>query len=213
MKKITSLLLALFVLCIFATAQDSPKSELFGGYSYLRTDEEEIDLLRFGLPGRITQRSANLNGWNASVTYNPASWLGFIGDFSGHYGKVHFDVVSPGLNGRLGIDGRVYSFLFGPQFSKRKDSKTVFGRVMVGAVRTEQSEVVFGERIVDDATAFAFAVGGGFDLKLTDRIAWRAIQGDVIVTRFAQEIDGQRIGSTFQPNLRLSTGFVFRNKD
>src|SRR5262245_37083094 len=47
-------------------AQDVPKVEVFGGYSWA---------------------GGNFHGWNTSVTGNINNWFGLVADFSGHYGS------------------------------------------------------------------------------------------------------------------------------
>jgi hypothetical protein len=73
-----SLLVSLLLLIPVASfAQESPKSELFVGYSLLRTDSDTLDLNRFGVPGVARREGANLNGFNVSGGYNPTNWLGY----------------------------------------------------------------------------------------------------------------------------------------
>ncbi len=48
-------LLLLLSFTLPVSAQEHPKAELFGGYSYLRTDAEEIDLNQVGVPARVRQ--------------------------------------------------------------------------------------------------------------------------------------------------------------
>ena len=48
-----------------SAAQETPRAEVFGGYSWTRVD------------GR------DMNGWNASVTLNLREWLGISTDISG----------------------------------------------------------------------------------------------------------------------------------
>ncbi len=57
----------------------------------------------------------------------------------------------------------------------------------------------FGLTVGD--TAFAMALGGGFDIRLVNSLALRALQIDYLMTRFG----GER-----QNNVRLVTGVVFR---
>src|SRR5258705_11145352 len=76
MKKFFSVTSLLLVASLSAMAQDYPKAEVFGGYSFLPADD------------RLSFRSAcgaNLHGWNASVSANLSSWFGLTADFSGHY--------------------------------------------------------------------------------------------------------------------------------
>ena len=63
-------------LTVSALAQDYPKAEIFGGYSYLRSG------------------GANFNGGSGSVAYNPNAVLGILGDFgvyhNGQVGSTNF---------------------------------------------------------------------------------------------------------------------------
>jgi opacity protein-like surface antigen len=165
-------------------AENTPKAEAFGGYSYFRASD----------PTTI-----NLNGWNASITGNLTSWFGVVGDFSGHYG-------SPSIFG-FGVpltDANQYSYLFGPRLSYRgSDRFTPFGHFLVGVSRasagTSRGFRGFDASLSD--TALAAALGGGVDIKMTDSIAIRAVQADYLMTRFLDDR---------QDNLRLSFGVVFR---
>lgn len=196
-----SLVALLCLLAVPAFAQRDPKSEFFAGYSYVRTAEESVEIQ----PGvAATQRSANLNGFNFSITYNPTAWLGIVGDVGGYFGNQEFRVTAPAGTVTLGARTQVYSVLFGPQLSARGRRLTVFARPLAGIVHGSQSATFAGQSISTDDTVFAFGGGAGLDLHLGERVSLRALQADVLWTRFA--------GST-QVNLRLSTGFVFRNKD
>ena len=65
------------LLPLSVAAQETPKIEVFGGYSYLRLTEQP----------RILLKSASLNGWSASVKLNLTRRIGLLPDFSGHYGQ------------------------------------------------------------------------------------------------------------------------------
>jgi hypothetical protein len=68
-------------------------------------------------------------------------------------------------------------------------------------------------RIKNSQDAFAMAFGGGVDIKLNRRIAFRPIQLDYVMTRF-QPLFISGLGDINrdrnQNNLRYSTGFSFR---
>jgi hypothetical protein len=84
---------ALLVLCVIAIAglamaQDSPKAEVFGGYSYLRVNPSGL----------------NTNGWEAALTGNFGENFGITADFSGHYargGHVYTYVFGPQIAARM----------------------------------------------------------------------------------------------------------------
>ena len=84
---------------VAASAQGAPKVEVFGGYSYLHTSFSG------------TSFTANLNGGSASVSVNPTSWLGLVGDFGGYHGST--SATSGGIN------GEVYTYMFGPKTTFR----------------------------------------------------------------------------------------------
>jgi len=208
----------LLLLCSAAVAQEYPKAELFGGYSYLRTDSEEVDLVAGNQVTTTRRHGGNLNGFNLSANYNPAKWLGIVIDFGGHYGSIDNRVIVPGtLDATFGVRTNLHILLAGPQFAWRGDNTTFFVRTLAGVGFLDQSLTLGGQKIADDRTAFAAAVGGGVDIKLTDTISLRAAQVEYLLTRFGDQnvqINGQRLSaSDTQHNIRVSTGFVFRNRD
>jgi hypothetical protein len=193
------LLLAVFVFAApLISAQDTPRVELFGGYSYFRLNPADNLIDGF-----------NLNGWNASVAGNMNSWFGVVADFSGHYGTPQ----------RFGVDLKInsHSFLFGPRFSYRKNDRfTPFAHVLLGANRI--SGRVLG--VSDQQTGFAAAFGGGVDVRATERVAIRLFQADYVLTR----LNGEELACFANPllppcplpkketqhNARLSFGVVLR---
>jgi hypothetical protein len=87
MRKTFLLALMLLLMSLSALAQASsnqtPKAELFGGYSYLR----------------VNPTAANSSGWEASLNYNLNHWFGLKADFDGHYccsgQKLHDFMAGP----------------------------------------------------------------------------------------------------------------------
>jgi opacity protein-like surface antigen len=195
MKLVFSLLL-IFSATASALAQESGKIEVFGGYSLLRAD---------GSSGP----TENLNGWNASVNYSLNKILGLKADFSGHYGDT--TLTNPFTGASTKIDISDFTFLFGPQFSYRKNEKVVpFAHVLMGGFRGRTSGAPFDigaggiSVIVDPSstdTAFGAAFGGGLDIKLTKGLAFRLVQADYLLSRFSEET---------QNNLRIGTGLVIK---
>lgn len=181
MRKLLLIAALTLALPILAQAQDSPSTEIFGGYSYLRGDDDN---------GGI-----DLHGWNVSFNQNVVKWFGIKGDFSGHYGD--FDIV-PGL----GSDFSAHLFLVGPQFTVRKSDRVQpFVHALFGVARTDVTFFDPTSRIVQRDSAFAMALGGGLDVRLIDRLAVRLFQTDYVLTRFDDDN---------QHNFRVSTGLVLR---
>lgn len=192
--KIVLSLLIIFSAAASALAQESPKVEVFGGYSYLRADL-----------GLDTNR--DLRGWNASINYNFNKILGLKADFSGHNTDGAL-VYNPFTGASTKIDISNFTFLFGPQFSYRKNDKVVpFAHVLLGGSRRKEFSgpidipgiPVFNFDSTN--TAFTAAFGGGLDIKLTNRLAFRLFQADYLLTRF---------NGWTQNNLRVGTGLVVK---
>ena len=131
------LLACLFVSCAAAKAQDRPKGELFVGFSG-RTNGDPI-----------------LKGWNASAAIHINEQLAIVADFSGHYGSqsttqvvysfANFLQGTPSSSlptlPRSSSETNVNSFLFGPQFSHRINSRArVFVRSLFGATRVNANQ-------------------------------------------------------------------------
>lgn len=168
MRKVFVVFAFVLVLSLSAAAQDTPAAEFFGGYSYARVDASPASDL-------------NLHGWNASIAGNVNRWLGFVGDFSGHYG-------SPS-----GVDVSDHTFMFGPRVTARSEKATPFFHALFGGARASGLGV--------SETSFAMALGGGIDVNAGQHVAIRVIQADYLMTRFASDT---------QSNMRLSFGVVFK---
>jgi outer membrane immunogenic protein len=163
---------------VAASAQDAPKVEVFAGYSYLHTS----------LSG--TGVTASLNGGSASVSYNPNSWLGIVGDFGGYHGGG--DEFGDGVN------GVVYTYLFGPKATFHVGRITPFIHTLFGGAHASAGSRYGSEN------AFAMASGGGIDWNATEHLGIRVVEADYLLTTLD---DG---GNNRQNNVRLSAGFTFR---
>ena len=138
-----------------ARAQDVPKGDVFGGYSWA---------------------GGNFHGWNASLTGNITKRFGVVADFSGHYGSE--------LDGSVLIQEDAHSFLFGPRFSFRRKRLTPFVYALFGATRFHESAIISGQKLSDADTGFSSALGGGLDIKVNERVAIRAFQLDYFRPNF-----------------------------
>ena len=184
--RITVIALTLLLLPLTAMAQETPKVELFGGYSYFRTEDDR-----------------NLHGWNGSVAVNLNKWFGLVADVSGHYDSQRFRLLSS--------NGDIFSLehfnrhqvLIGPRFSLRKSKRvTPFAHALFGIARDHQKITVspFFQTFEFSDTGFAMAVGGGLDVEISRRLALRILQVDYSLTHV----------NFTQHNARGSVGIVFR---
>lgn len=139
-------------------AQDTPKAEVFGGYTWA---------------------GGNFHGWNASVTGNVTKRFGIMADFSGQYGSE--------LAGSILISQNAHSALFGPRLSFRGKRLTPFVYALAGATRFEESATISGQKLSQSDTGFSSALGVGLDVKVNDRVAIRAFQIDYFRPNFFGE--------------------------
>jgi len=173
MRKLIVFAAVLLASATTAGAQgDHPGNEIFGGYSFLRS-ETGVD--------RDSQ-----HGWGFNFAFNPSPRWGLVTDFSGHYGTTR------ALN--TDFDISTLTFLFGPRASARGKSATAFGHVLLGGASSKIEGSSLGTR-------FAMALGGGVDIKLNRRFAFRPIQADYLPVRGNGE---------WLHNLRLQTGIVLK---
>jgi len=208
-------LLAVALLVLFCTAytvaQDYPKAEVFGGFSFTHLDTEG-----FTAPTGVSIKHW-YPGWEAAVQYNLTKLLGIKADFSGNYGKP---VNVPGVTGIPSAHS--YNFLFGPVVSARTGRFTPFAQALFGANRLSLgsstiSVPVLGVSVPETGyseTAFAMAFGGGLDVKVSHHFAYRLGQFDYLFTKHCLAVAGvctlgvDGAPAAHQNNFSFSTGIV-----
>lgn len=185
---------AVLVVClpVAAAGQLLPKVTLFGGYTYLRAQQDNGS-------------SFGLNGWDVSLEGKSFLWLGWVTDVSQQYG-------SP-----FGPTEKQTTALFGPQLSIPHVPRAVpFVHALFGIVHGTQSikgialpvsgplcpitGCPAGASILT-GTSFATAVGGGVDVKLAGPVWWRVIQVDYLHGDLSPDHHTQA---------RFATGVAFR---
>jgi opacity protein-like surface antigen len=179
---------AFLLLCLFAFgtavfAQDYPRAEVFGGYSFVNIDTN-------GLTSR-----QNLNGWEASVSGNFNKQYAIEGDVSGYYKTYSLDLTSLGL-GTVNVKVDDYSFLAGPRWNMRP----VFFHALLGGDHLTGSALGFSR----SQNSFAGAFGGGVQSRVSGNWSVRA-SADYVFSR--HNIFGGR--SYTQNNFRVGAGIVY----
>lgn len=150
-----------------------PTIDVFTGYSYLRFDSKPL-----GFSDQL-----NLNGWNFELALpHIYEGLGAVADVSAHYGH---EMTS-------------YNFLIGPQYTVDVKDFQIYGHGLFGKSR-DRVGLTGNSLLQPSDLAREFAVGGGVDRALTNRLSWRIVQGDYMVT---SNFGGK------QHNARVSTGLV-----
>jgi len=141
------------------------------GYEYLRVDSGGG--VHFGLHGFTTSGTRFFN-----------DWLGVEAGVSGAFG-------SP-----FGIPTRWFWYGAGPKIAWRHHSRIhPWGHVLVGGARIR---VVQSAGVPAAINSFSWVAGGGADIRLNGRLAWR-VEADYVNTRFS---------SATQHNSRYRSGIV-----
>lgn len=210
MKKSIVLLATVLLFALTAAAEDMPQMETFLGYTYVRANSAT----------NIPAFSAN--GGSGQFVYNFNKFFGGVMDL----GAVH--------NGNLSgfhIDNTTFNFLFGPRFSLRYSRLTPYFETLFGGAHIAESAHVdsiagaavvlpgvrpvfipvlpgqpITSRVIASQTAFAMAIGGGLDIKISKVVSFRPIGLDYYMTRFQNLRSGN---DNNQNNLRYTTGFNF----
>jgi len=182
LRVVVSLLAFLSFSAAAAYAQETPKLDVFAGYSYVREN-----------PNTAGVSSFSLNGGSASAAYHVKDWLSGVANFGGyHNGNI------------LGThtDGTLSTYLFGPRVSYRSFHGFLpFGQALFGVAHA-------GANIVGTSAsrnAFGMALGGGVDYRVNNRFSIRPLQVDYLLTRFPEGASSNRQN---QNNLRASAGVV-----
>jgi opacity protein-like surface antigen len=191
-------LLLISLLCVLCTlsamSQDTPRVEVFGGYSLLHDGNAS---------------PTNFQGWNASSTAYVNRWFGITADFSGHYSTTNNSfLVSPGVPAEARFTQRIHTFMFGPHLAYRKSRYVPFGQALFGvnhtgadiSVRCSSCGSAFGVGPPSTNT-FSMALGGGMDIAVGHGFSVRPLQAEYILRRISSFNDNQ---------FRYSTGVVFR---
>jgi opacity protein-like surface antigen len=192
-----------------AQSNDDSRFEFFAGYSVLRT-RYEAEQPNPPMPVIVAfAGKQTLHGFNASATGYLAGGLGLTGDFSVHF-KTH--TIPDPLGGNIETHIRVFNLLAGPQYKFRNDSRVApFVRALAGVANTRARTEVpsLNSTGTSRSTDFALAVGGGLDVRVSDRVDLRVFQFDYNPI-FLSRGNELGFGNTRADNVRFSFGVVIR---
>jgi len=145
------LFLLLLASASMVRAQETPRFDVFGGFSYLRFDASTI-----GYPNYT-----NLYGWNGQAAGAITRRFGVAIDLSGNYGS----------------EMTAYHFMIGPQYTWRRDKSKFFFHALFGKAQNNVS-IAQPTRSGFESVGRSFAGGGGFDYDWKPRISIRVFQAD-----------------------------------
>ena len=192
------------IACVFsfftAARSNAQRFNAFAGISYSGYGP---NLSIAGLPPPGSPKHS-LIGWNGSLEAKVLPVLGIVADFSGHYGNETIGslifcrgplppTVTPNCTQNANVS--LYTFTFGPQVSLPLGRFKPYAHALFGGALYRELQFFGGSD-----TSFADELGGGVDVSVIPRVAWR-VQADALQTLE---------NSSLRSSLRLSTGVVFR---
>lgn len=124
-----------------ADAQDTPRTEVFGGYAWARDDDRDM------------------NGWDGSITFNLGKWFGVSADVSGLRTSLGNTALCQ------------YAVLAGPRVSVPMGRFTPFGYALAGAFHARSRLEFLSVSNTEGTTEPAVALGGGVNVMLSGRWA------------------------------------------
>jgi hypothetical protein len=145
------LALSFFFLSPSLWAQEAPRFDVFGGFSYLRFDATTI-----GYPDYT-----NLYGWNG----------GAFGAITRRFG------VAIDLSGNYGSQISAYHFMIGPQYTWRRDRSKFFAHVLIGKAQNNVN-IPQPTRSGFESVGRSFGGGVGFDYDWKPKISIRVFQAE-----------------------------------
>lgn len=209
------LLASLLTLCcvplVAAQSADRSSFEFFGGYSVMRINyEAEPTDPHFQTPTIVAfSGKQTLNGFNTSATVYLTKGFGLTGDFSAHFKT---NSVPDVLGGTIENHIRILNVLGGPQYKFHRDSRvTPFVRALAGVANTRARLEVpsLNSTSTSSSTDFALALGGGVDVRVSERVALRVFQFDYNPV-FLSSSNELGFGGVRADNVRFSFGVVIK---
>ncbi len=163
---------ALFMFAALAAAQDqTPKWELFGGYSFFHPGADVHGQLPGALFPISSRMEANPRGVGLSATYDFNRWLGLTLDTSTHWGSGESTLFNR-------IDDAAFSNLsIGPKVTFRHTHVSPFLEGLVGIHRLMPDAF-------HDIDKFGFMLGGGLDVNLSNHVALRLFRADYVYSNY-----------------------------
>ncbi len=175
---------------LVASAQNTkpdeyPKVEVFVGYSALgEANGPGISLA----PNSSLPANYNANaGFETSIIGNLRKWVGLKGDFSAHFNNESAQGLLTFCNPActtatqdFQLKTRVYNFLAGPEFKARNSTRfTPFAHALAGVAHTSANFTTPGPAFNLDLkksdNGFAMGLGGGLDIRASERVSFRAL--------------------------------------
>jgi len=187
-KFVGAVLAVIALFAIASVAQEIPKLELAGGYSYINFH-----------PGTSIITSQNMNGGGGSAVFNFSKYFGIKADFMGYAVGTGWTqkLISLGYPVTGSASGNLFTYMFGPQIKKHSGRLQPFGEGLFGAAHSNGYGTILGCLSGNDPNscnlknghgnnnAFAMEWGGGLDWAVSPKVQIRPVEVDYLYTNFS----------------------------
>jgi len=173
-----------------ARAQEFPRWEAFGGFSYANVNLGPQASL-------FSSSNRNYDGFDLDFSFNPHRNIRLLADVGFQFGRTTTTPPPPFTKVHL----QTTEALFGPQFTLQRHKATAFGNILVGVTNTRlygQAGTLYEDLIRQNS--LTLGLGGGLDVNWTRLVAIRAFQVEYLPTR----------RSAWETTYTLTAGVVFR---
>jgi hypothetical protein len=175
-------------------AQEFPRWEAFGGFSYAN--------INLGPQASLFNPSnGNYEGFDLNFSFNPSRNVRLLSDVGFQFGKTTATPPPPFTKIHL----QTTEALFGPQFTLRRPKTTAFANVLVGVTNSRlygQAGTLYEDLISQNS--LTLGLGGGLDVNWTRLVAIRAFQAEYLPTR--------RRGA-WEATYTIAAGVVFKLRE
>ena len=200
MRNAVVVVVLLLCFSVFGVAQELPKFEIYGGWSYVRPDGGGSDM-------------NPTNGWNASVNIILNEYFSIELEGAGHYAS-YMDPDNGDGTILKPASARSHDLSFGPRFTFRENDRyQPYYHALIGVRHTGWDDFVGLDESNENGLSdvglwnagklnnFIMTFGGGLDVVVTPKVSIRAFQADYVIERFY----GDMI-----PELRFGVGVVYK---
>lgn len=199
MKRFIWLAAVALILGSAARAQDFPKAEVTGYYSYFRFNPENSGTLS----------SHSLNGGGAEIVFNFNRIVGIKAEFAGYQST---SITFTNNISTATASANLFTYNIGPVFKFRSEKFEPFAEALFGGAHSSFYGNLCKQLLTcvvnnPSNNAFDFVIGGGIDIPVTHGFAFRPVQVDYVLTRFG---NGFTSGNQNQSNFRYQAGIQFR---
>ena len=187
---------------MFTSSAFAQRAEVSGYYSYMQYN------------GTVSGfQSRAFNGGGGSIQYNVTRMLGIKGEFTG-YGSTQWtqEVTSPigTPNGVIPVgtyksNASSFQYLFGPVVGVQVKRVRPYGHLLFGQTNTtgyadRNNLNIVGGAVSWDGTQhpFTMAFGGGLDVSVSNRVAFRLAQIDWVLTRYTNPFTNTNNQNSFR---------------